>query len=234
MKKSYFLIHAGLLEISWPPEISESILWEQLSWKHRLEEMMGGKIEQIRLGFHTLSISFKHPVMIREWDDVFEQLLLTEPDISFPESNCWKIPVCYDPEMGCDLSFVAEAHRLSESEVVTLHTSPTYLLHFYGFLPGFMYLGGLDQKLHTSRKKSPDRLIKAGSVAIGGKQTGIYPGESPGGWHVIGRSPVGFFNVNNIPPVVPQVGDKIMFNSISSAEFFELEKERDNYKWIND
>ena len=105
----------------------------------------------------------------------------------------------------------------------------------YGFIPGFMYLGGLNKKLSISRKKIPDRKILKGSVAIGGGQTGVYPADSPGGWYVIGNTPINLFNLsNNSSPVNIPVGDYVQFKSISSVEYHDIKKkvEKDKYRLV--
>lgn len=136
-------------------------------------------------------------------------------------SHRWKIPIWYH---GDDLSLLAKSKGMSKQEVIELHSTGSYLLDFYGFLPGFMYLSGLNPALYHSRKKIPDRTIKAGSVAIGGKQTGIYPQDSPGGWHILGQSPLCFFDPFRDPPVGPKPGDHIIFSPISQQEYQVLQK----------
>ena len=231
MNKSYFHIHPKLTEIRWPAEISREILEEQLAWKASLENMLGDKIEEIRLGFHTLSIAWIYQMSHAEFDGVFQLISESSQTQRATRPKCWKIPVCYDPSLGIDLSFVAKKNQLSPQKVIQLHTSTTYLLHFYGFLPGFMYLGGLDPQLFTSRKSTPDKSIKAGAVAIGGKQTGIYPCQSPGGWHVIGNSPIPFFDIKNEIPVIPTIGDEIRFEPISLEEYQMLGEDIRQYQW---
>ena len=108
--------------------------------------------------------------------------------------------------------------------MIHIHHSKPYTLHFYGFLPGFMYLGGLDERLFSPRKEKPERLIPAGTVAIGGQQTGIYPSDSPGGWHAIGKSPISLFDIRHDPPFPADIGDKIRFLPINKEEFYQIQK----------
>ena len=125
-----------------------------------------------------------------------------------------RIPVCYEAEFGEDIETLAKAKKISTQEIIELHTVQEYLVYFMGFLPGFPYLWGLDTQLHTPRKAVPSRRLPAGSVAIGGEQTGIYPQDSPGGWHVIGHCPIALFDVKDGTGSLFQSGDLIRFLSL--------------------
>ena len=138
------------------------------------------------------------------------------------KSNLIEIPVCYDEEYGIDLASLAEHCSLSIVEVIKLHTQEDYLVNMLGFLPGFLYLSGLNEQLHCPRKSTPSIKVPAGAVAIGGGQTGIYPVESPGGWHIIGRTPISIFNPNTETPFIARPLDKIRFVSISKEEYKKL------------
>ncbi len=138
------------------------------------------------------------------------------------------IPVCYDAEFGPDLADVAAHNHISPEEVVQLHTSATYLVYFLGFSPGFAYLGGLAEALRTPRLATPRSRVPAGTVAIAGDQTGVYPIDSPGGWRLIGRTPVPMFDALSDPPTKLQPGDLVMFTAIRRASFEEIVASRDN------
>jgi inhibitor of KinA len=133
------------------------------------------------------------------------------------------IPVCYGGEWGLDLDAVGAAHGLSVEEVVSLHCGAEYFVSAVGFTPGFPYLGGLPERLHTPRRKTPRTRVPAGTVAIGGTQTGIYPFETPGGWNLIGRTPWRLFDPYARPPALCQVGDRVRFQSVTPAEFQSLQ-----------
>lgn len=135
-----------------------------------------------------------------------------------------EIPVCYDKEFAPDLSYVANYCGLTEAQIVSLHSEPEYLVHMLGFLPGFLYLGGLNQQLYCPRKTTPAKAISTGSVAIGGQQTGIYPISSPGGWQIIGRTPLKLFNPDNSEPAIASPLDKIKFVPIIKQVFKQIEK----------
>ncbi|WP_338753762.1 5-oxoprolinase subunit PxpB [Bacillus sp. FJAT-52991] len=144
------------------------------------------------------------------------------------EPRLLHIPVLYGGESGSDLKEVAAFHQLDVEEVIRLHTEPEYIVYMIGFAPGFPYIGGLSKQLYTPRKETPDLHIPAGSVAIGGQQTGVYPIQSPGGWHVIGRTPWDLFNPKHQPPSLLHAGDKIKFVAIDERQF---EEERGNTPW---
>ena len=123
---------------------------------------------------------------------------------------------------GQDLDFVCHHSGLSAQEVIELHSAPDYLIYMLGFLPGFAYLGGLDPRLHTPRLDSPRTCIPAGSVGIGGAQTGVYPLASPGGWQLLGRTPVSVFDRQRQEPILYRAGDLVHFVPISPAEYEEI------------
>lgn len=130
-----------------------------------------------------------------------------------------EIPVCYGGEFGEDLADVAAYHGLSEEEVIRLHSGRDYPIYMLGFLPGFPYLGGMDERLHTPRLSSPRTRIPAGSIGIGGEQTGIYPMDSPGGWRLIGRTPLKLYDPDREEPVLYRAGDVIRFVPITGEEY---------------
>src|SRR2546421_1633664 len=135
------------------------------------------------------------------------------------ETTLVEIPVCYEQEFGFDLEGVARHAGVHWKEVVDLHCGAEYRVHCVGFTPGFPFLGGLPSKIATPRRDVPRKEIPAGSVAIGGKQTGIYPIKSPGGWNVIGRTPLRLFDPQRNPPAVFRAGDRVRFRSITREEF---------------
>ena len=133
-----------------------------------------------------------------------------------------EIPVCYDREFGLDLDRVAERTKLSEREIVDLHSTCEYRVACIGFVPGFTFLAGLPKKLATPRRDIPRKEIPPGSVGIGGAQTGIYPLRSPGGWNLIGRTPVKLFDATKNPPTLLHPGDRVRIRAITREEFESL------------
>jgi len=138
------------------------------------------------------------------------------------EARIIEIPVCYDREFAPDLAEVAAHARLSEDEVVLRHSSGSYRVNCVGFTPGFPFLSGLPAELATPRRATPRKEIPAGSVGIGGAQTGIYPRKSPGGWNLIGRTPLSLFDVEREPPALFRAGDRVRLRKISRNEFDAL------------
>src|SRR4029453_856356 len=140
------------------------------------------------------------------------------------KSRLVKVPVCYDAEFALDLKTVAQHCGLSPNEVVARHAAARYDVRCVGFTPGFPFLGGLPAKLATPRRKSPRPAVPAGSVGIGGPQTGIYPLRSPGGWNIIGRTPLRLFDVTREPATLFRAGDRVRFFPIGRDEFEKWEK----------
>lgn len=132
------------------------------------------------------------------------------------------IPVCYDAHLGPDLAEVASIHQMSIAEVIKLHSAGTYKVYMIGFMPGFAYLGGMDIRLATPRKATPRKSVPAGAVGIAGQQTGVYPLETPGGWQIIGQTPLRLFNVSGKQPSLLKAGDTVIFKPIDVTAFNKL------------
>ena len=140
------------------------------------------------------------------------------------EGRLVEIPVWYGGEMGPDLEEVARLAGLDPEEVASIHAAGDYRVYMVGFSPGFGYLGGLDERIAVPRRANPRRRVPASSVGIGGRQTGVYPIASPGGWQIIGRTPLRLFTPEADPPALLRVGDRVRFRAVSPDEFRELEE----------
>jgi KipI family sensor histidine kinase inhibitor len=154
-----------------------------------------------------------------------ETALATLDLSQLPSPKIVRLPTCYGGEFGPDLPFVAEHTKLSEAEVVRLHTETPYHVHMIGFTAGFAYLGGLSEKLHTPRLPSPRTKTPRGAVGIGGSQTGAYSAETPGGWRLIGRTPLPLFDPIQDPPTPMLPGDTVQFVPVSREEYDGLERQ---------
>jgi inhibitor of KinA len=136
-----------------------------------------------------------------------------------PPARVVEVPVSYGGALGPDLDDVARAHDITADEVVRIHTSGDYLVYMVGFMPGFAYLGGLSPKLATPRRTTPRTVVPAGTVGIGGSQTGVYPLDSPGGWNLIGKTPLAVFDIARPQPALLATGDRVRFRAITETEF---------------
>ena len=167
-----------------------------------------------------------------EMMDILKGLSKTDSNKQSDEVRLIEIPTLYGGEYGPDIDFVAENAKMSKEEVIKIHSGTDYLVYMMGFIPGFTYLGGLDERIATPRLKSPRLKIDPGSVGIAGSQTGMYPLESPGGWQLIGRTPLKLFDDTKEPPVFIQAGDYIRYVPIDQKEYDRIknEVENDTYK----
>jgi KipI family sensor histidine kinase inhibitor len=158
-------------------------------------------------------------------------LLQSTVENELPRRRLVEIPTSYGGEFGPDLELVAGHNNLSPAEVIRIHSDARYLIYMLGFMPGFPYLGGMSPKIAIPRKTTPRMKLAAGSVGIAGNQTGIYPAESPGGWQIIGRTPLELFHSTREPPSILRAGDYLTFVSITPEEFTTIEKSIRNGKY---
>jgi KipI family sensor histidine kinase inhibitor len=145
-------------------------------------------------------------------------------DVRLPEPRLVEIPVCYGGQFGPDLNELSSLHGITPLQAIELHASADYVVFFLGFVPGFAYIGGLPKALATSRLTAPRRNVPAGSVGIAGDQTGIYPFATPGGWRLIGRTPVAMFRPDRSDMSFLSIGDRVRFAPISREQFATMEK----------
>lgn len=212
--------------IEWPEKIDEKLLEDILNFKNSIiEKISKEKIEVINT-YNSILIIYNETI-----DNINDDILNLKAiykqknEEKFISSATWEIPVCYDLEFGLDLEDFSKQKKLSIDDIVRLHSSEIYTVYFIGFLPGFLYLGGLHQKLHFERKSTPKLHIKKGAVAIGGQQTGIYPQNSPGGWHIIGSTPIALFDSRQNPPCRIKAGDKLRFKPVNKSEYLNIESQ---------
>jgi KipI family sensor histidine kinase inhibitor len=183
------------------------------------EQHIEGVVDVIP-AFCSLLINYDPRVIsFEEISERIQGILKLDAKAGEGKKKVYEIPVCYGGEYGPDIENIASHAGLTVEEVIALHSSRDYLIYMLGFLPGFCYLGGLDERIHTPRLANPRIKISAGSVGIGGSQTGIYPLDSPGGWQLMGMTPVKTYDPQRETPILVNAGEYIRFVPIDEAEF---------------
>jgi inhibitor of KinA len=157
-------------------------------------------------------------------EEILKQYLGRLEDATLPEPRQVEIPVCYGGEHGPDLIEVSKIRGMTPAQVIELHSSPTYVVYFLGFVPGFAYLGELPEALVTPRLPTPRRNVPPGSVGIAGRQTGVYPVATPGGWRLLGRTPLSMFRPEQDGFSLLSIGDRVHFTAINQQQFAALER----------
>ena len=233
-KINFFHYSQNSILVNWPQTISTEIstdintLCKALYNDENIIEFRKGYCSLL-IQFNSENISYNH---FRVYlINIYKNL----KEINIVKPSVWEIPVCYDNIFSSDMNEYSNKISLAKDEIIQLHSSKNYYLHMYGFLPGFMYLGGLDSKLQIPRKTIPSRRVLKGSVAVGGSQTGIYPSNSPGGWYVIGNTPINLFDASNLnQPVAFPDSNYVKFSPVSIKEYelIKDEVEKSEYKFI--
>ncbi|WCT14582.1 5-oxoprolinase subunit PxpB [Mucilaginibacter jinjuensis] len=224
----YLSEHALTLEFG--HEISESLLQKITSFNFLINQKPFTGFRTSVPAYGTISV-FYDPIKVIQADDlqgidcyekVFNYLYQLTPDSDTQPNtpnNLITIPTCYGGVYGEDLDEVADLNNLSTDEVINLHSAAIYKVYMIGFVPGFAYLGGMSAQLATPRKPTPRKIIPAGSVGIAGMQTGIYPLATPGGWQLIGRTPLTLFDATRERPALLKAGDQVVFKPIDHHQF---------------
>jgi len=216
--------------VEWPANISQEIIQDIISFERQVKEI--DSILDTIIAYNSLLIRYQNPIIDKELTiSQLKKIYAASSYLIKQDQFLWQIPVCYDVSFGIDLEEIANKKKCSVAEIIRLHTEGDYLVYFIGFQPGFLYLGGLHQTLHVSRKSNPRLRVDKGSVAIGGIQTGIYPQNSSGGWNIIGKSPLNFFDINASEPCFAKPGDRIKFVSVDIHTFYQIEREVANQKF---
>lgn len=232
--------------IEWPSKIDPEIIRDITSFDKVIRKEQ--KVKETIVAYNSILVQlknylnysrhYKHKKDFEIFTRYFQDLYNQERQVNGGKQKCWEIPVCYDLEFGIDLEEMSQAKNLSIEEIIQLHSKPEYLIYFLGFQPGFLYLGGLDPQIHTPRRANPRIRIEKGSVGIGGEQTGIYPQDSSGGWNIIGKSPINFFDPSKNKPCFAQAGEYVKFVSVDRKQYQQIKSEvnEDNYQpkysWI--
>lgn len=236
MKKyslSYRQYGQNALIISWPDVIDEEVLFDIIRFSNHLKKLPDFKSGwDMVIAYRTLTLiqNFKEFDYTKLKDGLTTWYDELDHSTTF-KRYLWKLPVCYDEDFGIDLVELESTLGLSRNEIIKLHTQGIYTIYGIGFLPGFMYLGGLAKELETPRRATPRLNVLKGSVGLAGKQTGIYPQDSPGGWNIIGNCPIPLFKPNRETPCIVSVGDRVQFIEVERAEYevHKIEAEVDIY-----
>ncbi len=213
------------LLLEWDFKISQTSIKALQTFKNHLL-LKDKEIQFVTSAFKSILIKYKNPQIDistkkNQIQDFIESI--EKENLNNINSNVFKIPVCYE-NYGIDLEFISKQSGLSIPKIIEIHTNQVYTLYFIGFLPGFLYLGDINKKIQAPRHKTPRAKVEKGSVGIAENQTGIYPMSSPGGWQIIGQTPIDLFDVNQNPPSQFQPSDKIQFYAIDQSEFDRLKK----------
>lgn len=189
-------------------------------------------IEETTPAYNSLLLHYNPDVI--SFSALQEAVSTIDPG-SFAESRLrylWKIPVCYGGEFGVDLEHVANYHHLTTEDVIQRHCAPRYRVYMMGFAPGFTYLGGLDEALHTPRRENPRLHTPAGSISIGGMQALIAGVAMPSGWQLLGQTPVATYKPDRDPHFLITAGDAVEFFAIEPDEFYRMKKAADDGDWV--
>lgn len=217
--------------ISFGDVISPTINYKIRRMIEMIEDMKDPAIQEIIPAYTSLLIQYD--ALESSYKELKARL---EPLVSIPveisEEDCVtviEIPTLYGGEYGPDLPVVAAHNHMSEDEVVSIHSGRDYLVYMLGFIPGFAYLGGMDSRIATPRLQTPRQSIPAGSVGIAGEQTGIYPSQSPGGWQIIGRTPITMYDLQREVPSLLSAGQYVRYVPIDEASFLGIKKIQNQY-----
>lgn len=236
MKKAKILTAGdSALLIEFEQKIAPEINAQITAFAHLLKGQHIEGVTDLIPAFASLLINYDPRVIgYKDLKARIEELLKIEVSEEAGDVRVFEIPVCYGGEYGPDIANIAENAGLSEQEVIDIHCSKDYLIYMLGFLPGFVYLGGLDERIHTPRLANPRISIPAGSVGIAASQTGIYPLNSPGGWQLLGMTPVKTYDPERETPILVEAGDYIRFVPVTEEEFLKIKKQVDDgtYEYV--
>ena len=208
------------LIVEFPARIDPSINDRANALARALQQRWGAIIRDLVVGYCTLTVYFDPRQVDARWlESEIRAAAKQAGDTAGNAGQLIEVPVCYEGEFGPDLDDVAAFGGCTREEVVTLHTGATYRVYMVGFIPGFAYMAEVDSRIRAPRRDVPRTGVAPGSVAIAGGQTGVYPAATPGGWNIIGRTPLKPYDVARADPLLFHTGDRVRFVAISRAEF---------------
>ncbi|RVT96496.1 5-oxoprolinase subunit PxpB [Mucilaginibacter limnophilus] len=231
-----YQLNENAVTIEFGKVISEDRLQTITAFNHKLQQHpFPGFVASVP-AYCTLTVHFDYlqvsrwvPQKVKCFEKVNNYLTelygtLTNVNISYNKPAI-EIPVCYNAEFGTDIDTVSQITGIPVDEVIKIHTSKIYMVHMIGFIPGFAYLGGMDKRLNVPRKAKVNTAVPAGAVGIAGEQTGIYPFKTPGGWQIIGCTPIEMFDINRAQSSYLKAGDRIKFKSVIKQEFEQYSRQ---------
>ncbi|MCF6295508.1 MAG: 5-oxoprolinase subunit PxpB [Flavobacteriaceae bacterium] len=209
--------------VEWPSKIDEKTLKDIILFKEKFENSTLKELIEVKLAYNSMLVSY-HTAIDNIYDKILElkSIYSSKNKVINSIYKLWKIPVCYDAKFALDLGDISIKKGISKQDIIAIHSKAIYTVFFIGFLPGFLYLGGLNEAINFPRKPTPRMQIEKGAVAIAGNQTGVYPCKSPGGWNIIGNSPINFFDIAKNPPCFAKPGDKIQFYPITKKKHSDI------------
>jgi inhibitor of KinA len=217
----YRIVPAGdaACVVEWPARIDPVVSARAVALADRVRQVHSGVRDAV-VGYCTVTVYFD-PLQVdgSDLEGMLHRLIRDLPDVLPAAGAQIDVDVCYGGEFGPDLADVAAWAGLRESDVIELHRAPTYRVYVVGFVPGFPYMASVDERLALPRRATPRTKVPAGSVAIAAGQTGIYPSETPGGWHLIGRTRVKPYDPSRANPFLFKPGDRVRFHPIDREEF---------------
>jgi inhibitor of KinA len=222
------------IQITFGEQVDEATSYRIRGFINSLENQKHLPIIECVPAYTTLSIYYN--VLKTNYDELLlklKNIASEQLDVNQIERYVVEIPTCYGGVFGPDLELVADHNNVSKENVISLHASEPYLIYMLGFLPGFPYLGGMTDQIATPRRSTPRTTVAAGSVGIAGHQTGIYPIESPGGWNIIGRTPLRLYDPDTEQPILLQAGDYIRFVPIDEITFEQLNERISKNQHVN-
>ncbi|MGY4795060.1 5-oxoprolinase subunit PxpB [Lysinibacillus fusiformis] len=209
------------IRFAFKEEISHSNFHAVQTFNRFLKQQLRHNLVESVASYHTVTAYIKQKIDVERLGMQWLEMQ-TSTTIDKGTNRLLKIPVCYDEEFALDSKRVMDFTGLSFEDIKTLHVSKSYYVYLIGFLPGFPYLGELDPKLFVPRLQKPRASVSASSVGVGGGQTGIYPVDSPGGWNIIGKTPLDLFDVHGKEPFLFALGDEVQFYEITKQQFWEM------------
>ncbi len=219
----YLLLGDSALTVEFGDEISPEINSRVTAMDHAIRKARIDGVEETVPTYRSLMVRYDPAIIdFRNLVSTIRELETVKSSLGQQANKRIEIPVIYGEEYGPDLEFVADYHNITSESVIELHVSRSYRVYMIGFIAGFPYMGKVPTEIITPRLENPRLKVPAGSVGIAGEQTGIYPREAPGGWRILGRTPMKLFDVNMDPPAMLTPGDIVKFKSIGKDDYARL------------